>query len=170
MARAYCSTEDVKQYLPPNIVSEGENPVPNFRNPAPETAKNVDIEFFAQLHSLRPLCDRGTPKELMNASVLSRFRFCTSADLRMLGIPAVNLLNETWITTSFEVFILFRAVTSRVPGCDITRMPKSLGLRFAECIIRMSRLNSSTTSARCEYQSWTSSVIHILQRSAYPVL
>jgi hypothetical protein len=49
MARAYCSTEDVKQYLPPNIVSEGENPVPNFRNPAPETAKNVDIEFFIQL-------------------------------------------------------------------------------------------------------------------------
>ena len=48
MARAYCSTEDVKQYLPPNIVSEGENPVPNFRNPAPETAKNVDIEFFIQ--------------------------------------------------------------------------------------------------------------------------
>lgn len=48
MARSYCSTEDVKQYLPPNIVSEGENPVPNFRNPAPETAKNVDIEFFIQ--------------------------------------------------------------------------------------------------------------------------
>ena len=48
MARAYCSTEDVKQYLPPNIVSEGENPVPNFRNPAPETDKNVDIEFFIQ--------------------------------------------------------------------------------------------------------------------------
>ena len=48
MARAYCSTEDVKQYLPPNIVSEGENPVPNFRNPTPESASNINIDFFIQ--------------------------------------------------------------------------------------------------------------------------
>jgi hypothetical protein len=48
MARAYCDIEDVKQYLPPNVVTEGENPNPNFRNPAPETAKNLDLDFFIQ--------------------------------------------------------------------------------------------------------------------------
>jgi phage gp36-like protein len=46
MARRYCSVNDVKKYLPPNIIVEGENPTPNFRNPAPETAKNIDLDFF----------------------------------------------------------------------------------------------------------------------------
>jgi len=46
MARAYCNTDAVKQYLPPNVVTEGQNPNPNFRNPAPETAANVDLDFF----------------------------------------------------------------------------------------------------------------------------
>jgi hypothetical protein len=48
MARAYCDIEDVKQYLPPNVITEGDNPNPNFRNPAPETAKNLDLDFFIQ--------------------------------------------------------------------------------------------------------------------------
>lgn len=48
MARAYCNIDDVKQYLPPNVVTEGDNPNPNFRNPAPETAKNLDLDFFIQ--------------------------------------------------------------------------------------------------------------------------
>ena len=46
MARSYCTTEDVKQYLPPNVVTEGNNPTPNFRNPTPETASNVNLDFF----------------------------------------------------------------------------------------------------------------------------
>ena len=48
MARAYCNTDQVKQYLPPNLVTEGSNPNPNFRNPAPETASNVNLDFFIQ--------------------------------------------------------------------------------------------------------------------------
>jgi hypothetical protein len=48
MARSYCTIEAVKQYLPPNVVTEGENPLPNFRNPAPETASNVNLGFFIQ--------------------------------------------------------------------------------------------------------------------------
>lgn len=46
MARRYCTINDVKQYLPPNVTTEGDNPTPNFRNPAPETAKNIDLDFF----------------------------------------------------------------------------------------------------------------------------
>ena len=46
MARSYCSTEDLKQYLPPNVVTEGDNPTPNFRNPTPESASNVNLDFF----------------------------------------------------------------------------------------------------------------------------
>jgi phage gp36-like protein len=48
MARSYCGTNDVKRYLPPNVVTEGENPIPNFRNPSPETASNIDLDFFIQ--------------------------------------------------------------------------------------------------------------------------
>ena len=48
MARGYCNTDQVKQYLPPNVVTEGTNPNPNFRNPAPETASNVNLDFFIQ--------------------------------------------------------------------------------------------------------------------------
>ena len=46
MARSYCTTQDVKQYLPPNVVTEGDNPTPNFRNPTPESASNVNFDFF----------------------------------------------------------------------------------------------------------------------------
>ena len=46
MANQYCTTEDVKEYLPDNIVVEGENPSPNPFNPAPETLTTVNIEFF----------------------------------------------------------------------------------------------------------------------------
>jgi hypothetical protein len=48
MSRSYCNTNDLKQYLPPNVVIEGRNPNPNFRNPAPETASNLNLDFFIQ--------------------------------------------------------------------------------------------------------------------------
>jgi hypothetical protein len=53
MPRSYCSVSDVKQYLPPNVVTEGDNPVPYFRNPTPESAsrpmqkKRVNSPIFA---------------------------------------------------------------------------------------------------------------------------
>ena len=46
MARSYCSINDLKKYLPPNVVVEGDNPTPNYRNPAPETAANIDLEYY----------------------------------------------------------------------------------------------------------------------------
>lgn len=46
MARLYCSKEDVKKYLPPNVVVEGTNPTPNFRNPTPESVFNIDLDYF----------------------------------------------------------------------------------------------------------------------------
>ena len=48
MARAYCNTDDMKQYLPPNVLLEGDNPRPNFRNPSPETGTNYNLDFFIQ--------------------------------------------------------------------------------------------------------------------------
>lgn len=46
MSRLYCSKQDVKQYLPPNIVVEGDNPSPNYRNPTPESVLNIDLDYF----------------------------------------------------------------------------------------------------------------------------
>jgi phage gp36-like protein len=46
MARSYCSVNDLKKYIPPNVVIEGDNPTPNYRNPAPETAANIDLEYY----------------------------------------------------------------------------------------------------------------------------
>jgi len=51
MPRLYCSKEDVKKYLPPNIVVEGTNPSPNYRNPTPESVLNIDIDFFVEQSS-----------------------------------------------------------------------------------------------------------------------
>jgi hypothetical protein len=48
MARSYCSEDDVKQYLPEGIVTEGQNATPNPMNPSPESLNDVDIEFFIQ--------------------------------------------------------------------------------------------------------------------------
>ena len=48
MSRKYCSVQDVKQYLPKNIVIEGQNPDPNPFNPAPETLPSINIEFFIE--------------------------------------------------------------------------------------------------------------------------
>lgn len=48
MSRKYCSVADVKQYLPQNIVIEGQNPDPNPFNPAPETLPSVNIDFFIE--------------------------------------------------------------------------------------------------------------------------
>ena len=48
MARSYCDTNDVRNYLPPNVVLEGKNPNPNFRNPSPETGTNLDLDYFIQ--------------------------------------------------------------------------------------------------------------------------
>ena len=49
MPRSYCTTNDVKQYLPPNVVTEGDNPIPNFRNPTPESASNINLDFFIRI-------------------------------------------------------------------------------------------------------------------------
>lgn len=48
MARLYCSKEDVKKYLPPNISVEGDNPAPNYRNPKPESVYNIDLDYFIE--------------------------------------------------------------------------------------------------------------------------
>lgn len=48
MARLYCSKQDVKKYLPPNIVTEGDNPSPDYRNPTPESVFNIDIDYFIE--------------------------------------------------------------------------------------------------------------------------
>lgn len=48
MARLYCSKEDVKKYLPPNIIVEGDNPSPNYRNPTPESVYNIDLDYFIE--------------------------------------------------------------------------------------------------------------------------
>lgn len=48
MPRLYCSKEDVKKYLPPNIVVEGTNPTPNFRNPTAESVMNIDLDYFVE--------------------------------------------------------------------------------------------------------------------------
>lgn len=47
----YCTDTDVKQYLPPNITSEGDNPSPNFRNPQPETISKQDIIYYIEMAS-----------------------------------------------------------------------------------------------------------------------
>ena len=48
MPRLYCSKEDVKKYLPPNIVVEGDNPSPSYRNPTPESVFNIDLDYFIE--------------------------------------------------------------------------------------------------------------------------
>ena len=48
MARLYCSKEDVKKYLPPNIIIEGDNPNPDYRNPTPESVYNIDLDYFVE--------------------------------------------------------------------------------------------------------------------------
>lgn len=51
MPRLYCSKEDVKKYLPPNIVVEGTNPTPNYRNPNIESVFNIDLDYFVEQSS-----------------------------------------------------------------------------------------------------------------------
>jgi len=48
MPTLYCSETDVRQYLPPNITTEGDNPYPTFRTPAPETLSQQDIIYFIE--------------------------------------------------------------------------------------------------------------------------
>ena len=45
MAR-YCTTADVRRYLPRAVVIQGENPTPNPRNTRPESLETTDIESF----------------------------------------------------------------------------------------------------------------------------
>jgi hypothetical protein len=46
MPERYCTIDDVKNYLPPNILPEGSNDDPNPLNPAPETINNIEIEYY----------------------------------------------------------------------------------------------------------------------------
>jgi hypothetical protein len=48
MSRKYCTVDNVKQYLPQNIIIEGQNPDPNPFNPSPETLPSINIEFFIE--------------------------------------------------------------------------------------------------------------------------
>ena len=48
MPRSYCMIADVEQYLPQNIVVEGQNPDPNPYDPAPETLPITNIDFYVQ--------------------------------------------------------------------------------------------------------------------------
>lgn len=48
MSRLYCSKEDVKKYLPPNINVEGDNPTPNYLDPTPDSVFNIDIDYFIE--------------------------------------------------------------------------------------------------------------------------
>lgn len=42
----YCTVDDVKIYLPNNLVVEGENPDPDPYNPEPESVQTINLEFF----------------------------------------------------------------------------------------------------------------------------
>jgi len=48
MPTIYCTETDVRQYLPPNVTTEGDNPSPNFRNPSPETVSQQEIIYFIE--------------------------------------------------------------------------------------------------------------------------
>lgn len=48
MPTLYCSETDVREYLPPNITTEGDNPNPSFRTPNPETLSQQDIIYFIE--------------------------------------------------------------------------------------------------------------------------
>lgn len=43
MPRAYCTIADVKRFLPPNVVSQGQNPIPNPLKENPETLTDDEI-------------------------------------------------------------------------------------------------------------------------------
>jgi hypothetical protein len=53
MARRYCSVDDVRAYLPTNVVVEGDNPSPNFMNPNREAVMTVNVLFFIEQASDR---------------------------------------------------------------------------------------------------------------------
>ena len=42
----YCTEDDVKHFLPENIIAESEAFTPNPMNPEPVTLQNIDIDFF----------------------------------------------------------------------------------------------------------------------------
>lgn len=48
MPTLYCNEIDVRQYLPPNVTTEGDNPSPNFRDPSPETVSQSEIVYFIE--------------------------------------------------------------------------------------------------------------------------
>lgn len=52
MPTTYCTEADVRQYLPPNVTTEGDNPAPNYRNPSPETVSQQDIIYFIEWASM----------------------------------------------------------------------------------------------------------------------
>lgn len=52
MPVVYCTEADVRQFLPPNVTTEGDNISPNFRNPSPETVTQQEIIYFIEWASL----------------------------------------------------------------------------------------------------------------------
>lgn len=49
----YCTIDDVKVYLPNNVIVEGTNPVPNPMNPEPDSVTTVNIEFYVKAAAQR---------------------------------------------------------------------------------------------------------------------
>ena len=48
MPTVYCTEIDVRQYLPKNVTTEGDNPNPNYRDPSPETISQTEIIYFIE--------------------------------------------------------------------------------------------------------------------------
>ena len=48
MPTTYCTEIDVRQYLPKNVTTEGDNPNPNYRDPSPETISQTEILYFIE--------------------------------------------------------------------------------------------------------------------------
>jgi phage gp36-like protein len=48
MPTLYCTETDVREYLPKNLTTEGDNAQPSFRNPSPETVSQTEIIYFIE--------------------------------------------------------------------------------------------------------------------------
>ena len=46
LRNTYCTADDVKEFLPPNIIPEGDVVTPDPLNPAPATLLTVDVYYF----------------------------------------------------------------------------------------------------------------------------
>ena len=79
MARRYCTVDDVRSFLPANVVIEGENPNPNWMNPNNETVLEINIDYFIDMASDRIDMFLGsvydTPLKKTNVDGIIRYPF-----------------------------------------------------------------------------------------------